>query len=229
VHSRPGAAGRFQTHGGSSFWEPETMQVRKLKVQDAYELIPPTFPDQRGVYCAPFQASALAEVLGRTPGFVQVSHAVSHRGAVRGPHYADVPPGQAKYAFCTQGSLLDLIIDVRVGSPTFGRCAAVRLDSTSFHAVYVAEGLAHAVVALEPDTSLTYLTSTGYNPAVEHGINPTDPDLGLPLPEGLELIVSEKDRTAPTLAQALADGRLPRYEDCLAQYRRLRRAAAAAA
>ncbi|MGV9320070.1 dTDP-4-dehydrorhamnose 3,5-epimerase family protein [Streptomyces sp. NPDC003660] len=197
------------------------MQVRKLEVRDAYELIPPTFPDQRGVYCAPFQAAALTGVLGYAPGFVQVSHAVSRRGAVRGPHYADVPPGQAKYVFCTQGALLDLVIDVRVGSPTFGTCASVRLDSTSYHAVYLAEGLAHAVVALEPGSTLTYLTSTGYNPAVEHGINPLDPDLGLPLPDDMELILSEKDRSAPTLAQALADGRLPRYEDCLARYRGL--------
>jgi dTDP-4-dehydrorhamnose 3,5-epimerase len=200
------------------------MQVRTLGVQDAYELIPETFPDHRGVYCAPFQATTLAEALGYAPVFVQVSHASSRRGAVRGPHYADVPPGQAKYAFCTQGSLLDFIVDVRVGSPTFGRCVTVPLDSTGYHAVYLAEGLAHAVVALEHGTTLTYLTTTGYNPAAEHGINPTDGDLGLAVPEDLELILSEKDRMAPTLAQALADGRLPRYEDCLAQYRRLRRA-----
>ncbi|MEU6812777.1 dTDP-4-dehydrorhamnose 3,5-epimerase [Streptomyces sp. NPDC046831] len=201
------------------------MQVRKLAVQDAYELVPPTFPDRRGVYCAPFQAAVLADVLGFTPAFVQVSHAVSHRGAVRGPHYADVPPGQAKYAFCTQGSLLDFVVDVRVGSPTFGAYDTVRLDATGYHAVYLAEGLAHAVIALEPGTTLTYLTSTGYNPAAEHGIDPTDPDLGLPLPEGLELILSDKDRSAPSLARALAEGRLPRYEDCLAHYDRLRRAA----
>lgn len=198
------------------------MRVRELAVPGAYQFIPPTFPDRRGVYCVPLQVGVLAEVVGYRPSFAQVSSALSRRGAVRGPHYADIPPGQAKYVYCSNGAVLDFVVDIRIGSPTFGRYEAIRLDSTGCHAVYVPEGLGHAIVALEDDTVLTYLTSTSYNPAAEHGLNPLDPALGLPMPDDLDLILSDRDRSAPTLAEALVDGTLPRYEDCLERYRSLR-------
>ncbi|GAA3292470.1 dTDP-4-dehydrorhamnose 3,5-epimerase family protein [Dactylosporangium vinaceum] len=204
------------------------MLIRELPVPDAYECAPPTFPDARGLYYVPLHLPSLSAVLGYRPVFAQVNHALSRRGAVRGPHFADVPPGQAKFAYCSSGALLDLVVDLRVGSPTFGRHAALRLDATQCHGVYLAEGLAHAVVALEDDTVLTYLSSTPYDSEAEHGVNPLDPALGLPLPAELELIVSERDRTAPTIGQARAAGCLPRYEDCLRRYRELRRRPVAA-
>src|SRR5438067_4587914 len=192
------------------------MQFRELAVRDAFEFVPGTFPDHRGLFVAPFQAESLVAALGHPLRLAQTNHRVSKRGTIRGVHFADTPPGQAKYVYCPRGALLDVVIDVRSGSPTFGQWDAVRLDSTEFRAVYIAEGLGHAFVALEEDTAMTYLCSTGYNPAGEHGITPLDPELGLPWPADLTPIMSEKDADAPTLAEALAGGILPRYDDCVA-------------
>lgn len=200
------------------------MQVRELAVRDAYEFVPKTFPDQRGLFVAPFQEAALTEALGHPLRLAQTNHSVSRRGTIRGVHFADTPPGQAKYIYCPRGALLDVLVDLRTGSPTFGRWDAVRLDSTDFHAVYLAEGLGHAFVALEDDTAMAYLCSTGYNPAAEHGIDPLDPELGLPWPADPPPLLSEKDRAAPSLAEAAAAGILPRYADCVAHYEKLRAA-----
>ena len=194
------------------------MKVRELAVKDAYEFTPQQFPDSRGLFVAPFQEAALVEAIGHRMPLGQTNHSVSRRGTIRGVHFADTPPGQAKYVYCPRGALLDVIVDLRVGSPTFGRSDSVRLDSTDFRAVYLAEGLGHAFVALEDETAMSYLCSTGYNPGAEHGVSPFDPELALPWPSDLDPIVSEKDSAAPTVAQALAAGSLPRYEDCVAHY-----------
>lgn len=199
-----------------------TMQCRELAVADAFEFTPPSFPDHRGLFTAPFQERAFVEARGHPLRVAQTNHSVSRRGTIRGLHFADTPPGQAKYVYCPGGAVLDVVVDLRVGSPTFGQWDTVRLDAVDFRAIYVAEGLGHAFVALEEDTAVAYLCSTGYNPAAEHGINPLDPDLGLPWPDDVETIMSDKDRAAPTLAQAHADGLLPNYADCLQRYAALR-------
>jgi epimerase EvaD len=199
-----------------------SMQFRELAVRDAYEFVPKTFSDHRGLFVAPFQEATLVEALGHPLRLEQTNHSVSRRGTIRGVHFSDTPPGQAKYVYCPRGALLDVVVDLRTGSPTFGRWDAVRLDSTDFHAVYLAEGLGHAFVALEEDTAMAYLCSTGYDPVAEHGIGPLDPELGLPWPAGPPPLLSEKDKSAPSLADALAAGMLPRYDDCVAHYERLR-------
>lgn len=198
------------------------MKTRELAVQDAYEFTPQSFPDHRGLFVAPFQESAFTAALGHPMRVAQTNHSVSRRGTIRGIHFADTPPGQAKYVYCPSGALLDVIVDLRVGSPTFGQWDAVRLDSADYRAVYVAEGLGHAFVALEDDTVMTYLCSTGYNPRGEHGITPLDPALGLPWPNDPAPILSKKDEEAPTLADAEASGLLPSYAACVAHYERLR-------
>ncbi|SHG45210.1 dTDP-4-dehydrorhamnose 3,5-epimerase family protein [Streptoalloteichus hindustanus] len=198
------------------------MQVRELTISGAYEFAPATFPDDRGVFTAPYQESAFAAAVGHPLRVAQTNHSVSRRGTIRGVHFADVPPGQAKYVYCARGALLDVVIDIRVGSPTFGRWDAVRLDSVDYRAVYLPEGLGHAFIALEDDTVMGYMCSEGYNPGAEHGISPLDPALGLPWPADLEPVLSDKDRHAPTLAEAADAGLLPRYEDCLAYYDKLR-------
>ncbi|WP_116045730.1 dTDP-4-dehydrorhamnose 3,5-epimerase family protein [Amycolatopsis palatopharyngis] len=198
------------------------MDARELAVRDAFEFTPKTFPDHRGLFVAPFQEPAFVKKVGHQLHLAQVNHSRSVRGTIRGVHFADTPPGQAKYVSCAHGALLDVVVDVRVGSPTFGRWDAVRLDGADCRAVYLAEGLGHGFIALEDDTVMTYLCSTGYNPAGEHGIAPLDPDLGLPWPTDLEPVLSEKDVSAPTLAEAETAGLLPRYADCLAHYEALR-------
>jgi dTDP-4-dehydrorhamnose 3,5-epimerase len=144
----------------------------------------------------------------------QANLSVSKAGTLRGVHFADVPPGQAKYVSCPRGAVIDFVVDVRVGSPTFGVTDAVRLDSEHRRAVYLPEGVGHAFLALEDYSTLAYLCSTGYAPGREHGITPVDPKLGLALPDGVDFLMSEKDTAAPTLEQAAESGLLPTWDAC---------------
>jgi dTDP-4-dehydrorhamnose 3,5-epimerase len=198
------------------------VQSRELTIAGVYEFVPPTFADNRGMFASPFQEQAVVEATGRSMRVAQTNHSISSRGAIRGVHFADVPPSQAKYVYCPRGALLDVVVDIRVGSPTFGQWDSVRLDPKECRALFVPEGIGHAFVALEDDTVMNYLCSEGYNPSRERGINPLDPALDLPWPEGLEQQLSAKDLAAPTLAEAAAAGILPRYEECLTFYEKLR-------
>jgi dTDP-4-dehydrorhamnose 3,5-epimerase len=198
------------------------MQARALTIPDAFEFRADTFSDRRGMFVAPYQEPVFSKTVGHPLTVAQANHSVSRRGTIRGVHFADVSPGQAKYVYCPRGRLLDLIIDIRVGSPTFGQWDAVELDDTSLNAVYLPEGLGHAFIALADDTVMNYLCSTGYNPGGEHGIDPLDSDLALPWPTDIEPILSDKDAAAPSLAEALRIGLLPRYADCLSRYQQLR-------
>lgn len=192
------------------------MQIRPLAIADAYEITPRQFPDDRGVFLESFRGDLLAEVIGHRPTVVQTNVSVSSRGTVRGIHFADVPPSQAKYITVLSGSLIDYVVDLRVGSPTFGQWDSVLLDTVDRRAVYLPEGMGHAFAALEDDTTALYLVTAPYSPSREHGIHPLDPDLALTLPDGIEPLLSPKDQAAPALAQALADGLLPSYADCRA-------------
>lgn len=196
------------------------VRVRELKVTGGWEFAPTTFHDRRGLFVAPFQSDAFIKATGRPMILGQTNHSVSQRGVIRGIHFADVPPGQGKYVYCPRGALLDVVVDIRVGSPTFGQCDVVRLDANEYRGLFIAEGLGHAMMALENDTVLCYLCTTGYNPGAEHGISPLDPQLKLPWPADIPPILSEKDAAAPTLAEATASGLLPDYEECLAFYRK---------
>jgi dTDP-4-dehydrorhamnose 3,5-epimerase len=198
------------------------MQVDELKIPGAWTFTPRQFPDPRGVFLEWFKAGVVEETIGHPFVLRQVNHSTSSRGTLRGVHYADVPPSQAKYVYVTRGAALDVVIDIRVGSPTFGVVDAVQLDDVDRRAVYVAEGLGHAVIALTDDVNLNYLVTEPYAPAREHAINPLDPDLDLPLPDGIEVLLSDKDAAAPTLAEAQARGLLPSYDACLAFYDTLR-------
>jgi dTDP-4-dehydrorhamnose 3,5-epimerase len=115
-----------------------------------------------------------------------------------------------------RGAVLDVIVDIRTGSPTYKQWEIVRLDDEIHHAVYLSEGLGHAFFALTDDATVVYLCSEGYAPQREHGIHPLDPELGIEWPAGLTPLLSPKDEQAPTLAQALEEGLLPSYEACLA-------------
>ncbi len=190
------------------------MKSRELSISGGWVFEPPVFPDRRGRFVAPFQQAAFEQALGHQLRVAQVNHSESRRGVIRGVHFADVPPGQAKYVYCPRGALLDVVVDVRVGSPTFGRWEAVELDAGSCRAVYLAEGLGHAFTALAPDTVMVYLCSTAYNPAAEHGVNPLDPELALPWPTDVEPVLSDADAAAPGLAEAAAAGLLPSWSAC---------------
>ena len=189
------------------------MEVRELAVAGAYEVTPRIHRDDRGAFTEWYRFEPLAARIGHRLELRQGNLSVSRAGTVRGIHYADVPPGQAKYVTCVRGAIIDFVVDIRVGSPSFGAWDAVRLDDVDRRAVYLGEGLGHCFVALEDDATVTYLVSEVYNPTAEHGIDPLDPDIGLEFPAGLELLLSRKDTEAPSLAEALAAGALPRLAD----------------
>jgi dTDP-4-dehydrorhamnose 3,5-epimerase len=201
------------------------VQFRELAVPGVVEFTPKIFPDARGRFVAPFQQPAFVDATGHRLQLAQSNHSISHRGVIRGVHFSDVPPGQAKYVYCCRGSLLDVAIDVRMGSPTFGHWDSVLLDTETYRAVYLSEGIGHAFLALADDTVMTYLCSTGYDPSVERTVYPLDPMLRLPWPADYELVLSDKDHAAPTLAEAAASGVLPTWADCQARYAELRVAA----
>ena len=198
------------------------MQVDELKVPGAWSFTPRQFPDPRGVFLEWFKADALEQVLGHRLQVAQANHSVSARGTMRGVHFADVPPSQAKYVYCTRGAVLDVVVDIRVGSPTYGVSDSVRLDDVDRRGIYLSEGLGHAFLALTDDANVTYLCSAPYAPGREHGISPLDPALDLPWPDDVEPLLSDKDAAAPTLEQARADGLLPDWQACQAFYASLR-------
>ena len=160
-----------------------------------------------------FRADHLASATGLSFAPVQANLSVSEIGTVRGIHYADVPPGQAKYVMCTSGSIMDYVIDLREGSPTFGQWEGVTLHAEDRGAVVLDVALGHAFVALETGTTVTYLVTDVYKPHAEHAINPLDEVIALnfPLPRE-DLLMSEKDVAAPSLDEALSAGRLPKWK-----------------
>jgi dTDP-4-dehydrorhamnose 3,5-epimerase len=188
------------------------MQVRELAVIGAFEFTPVQHGDDRGVFLEWFKMDMLRNAVGHPLELAQANLSVSRAGTLRGIHFADVPPGQAKYVSCPAGAILDFVVDVRVGSPTFGVVDVVRLDAVDRRAVYLSEGLGHGFLSLQDGSTLTYLCSTGYAPGREHAVNPLDPALALQLPSGSELLISDRDAAAPTLAQAMADGVLPTWD-----------------
>jgi dTDP-4-dehydrorhamnose 3,5-epimerase len=189
------------------------MQVRALTVPGAFEVTPQQFADDRGVFLEWFKDVPFAEAVGHPLSLAQANLSVSRRGTLRGIHFADVPPGQAKYVTCVSGAVRDVVIDLRVGSPTFGQWDAVLLDSVDRRAVYLAEGLGHAFCALEDDSVVVYLCSEGYAPTREHGVHPFDPELAVDwgLPREL-ILLSDKDASAPALREARA--LLPSWAAC---------------
>lgn len=195
------------------------MQIRELSVPDSYEVTPVQRADERGVFLEWYRFDRLQETIGHPLELRQANTSVSLRGVVRGIHFADVPRGQAKYVTVAFGAVLDYIVDVRVGSPTFGQWDSVLLDDVDRKAVYLAEGLGHAFVALTDQATVSYLVSDTYNPAAEHGISPLDTEIGLVFPEELEMtLLSPKDLEAPSLAEAAAAGQLPRWDDLQEYY-----------
>jgi dTDP-4-dehydrorhamnose 3,5-epimerase len=198
------------------------MQTRALKVDGAWEFTPRAFGDDRGVFLEWFKAEVFAETVGQPLAIAQANQSVSARGVLRGVHFASVPPSQAKYVYCPKGAVLDVVVDIRVGSPTFGEWDAVQLDDVDRRAVYVSEGLGHAFLSLADGSTVTYLCSTGYNPAREFGIQPLDPELELPWPADVPPILSEKDAAAPTLRAAAEQGILPIYAECVEFYATMR-------
>jgi len=193
------------------------MEFRELSIAGAWQVVPRQLPDERGTFLETFKARYFEETVGRPLAVAQVNCSVSAAGVVRGIHYADVPPSQAKYVTCVHGAVLDVVVDIRQGSPTFGQWESVVLDDLTRHAVFLSEGLGHAFISLADGSTVTYLCSEPYAPGREHGVHALDPAIGIVWPttarDGAALapLLSGKDADAPTLAEAAEAGLLPQY------------------
>jgi dTDP-4-dehydrorhamnose 3,5-epimerase len=189
------------------------MKAHPLKISGSWKIEFQKFEDNRGFFYESFKAEEFQKLFGRNFDIKQTNTSSSSKGSVRGIHYALVPPSQAKLVQCQRGSIKDYVIDIRIGSPTFGQFEELALDEKSASAVFIEEGLAHAFVALENNTVVTYYVSEKYNPEREKGINPFDKKLNVKWPD-VELILSEKDKVALSLDQAKSEGLLPIFDDC---------------
>ena len=198
------------------------MDIRQLAISGAFEITPRQFGDDRGTFLEWFKDSAFQEATGQRFDLAQANCSVSQRGVLRGIHFADVPPGQAKYVTCVRGAVLDVAVDIRVGSPTFGHWDSVLLDTVDRRAIYLAEGLGHAFLSLEDDSTVVYLCSSGYSPEREHEIHPLDPAIGITWPSDVPVMLSPKDAAAPSLAEAEQRGLLPAFATTSAYVESLR-------
>jgi dTDP-4-dehydrorhamnose 3,5-epimerase len=172
------------------------MQRLPTQLQGPLLLAPAVHGDQRGFFLESFRESLLPE-LGIADRFVQDNHSRSGQGIVRGMHYQ---PGQAKLVRCVRGAILDVIVDIRRGSPRFGQWEAFELDDTGHHQLYVPDGFAHGFCVLSEVADVVYKVSSYYDPALDGGFRYNDPAVAIEWPES-ELTVSERDRTAPSLAE----------------------------
>jgi dTDP-4-dehydrorhamnose 3,5-epimerase len=212
----------LRSHAPSGLPDEALNSDEALDIDGAWVYTPRIHADERGSFLEWFQGGDFESRAGYRLEVAQANCSVSRRGVIRGIHFADVPPGQAKYVTCVSGAVIDVVIDLRAGSPSFGRWAAVELDDRARRAVFIGEGLGHAFTARSEEATVMYLCSTSYDPARERGIDPLDPELAIAWPGDVEPILSDKDAGAPSLAQARAAGLLPDYADCLAHAARLR-------
>jgi len=190
------------------------VKIRALSIEGAYEITPIVHGDARGSFAEVFRQDLFTAEIGHPLRIAQINSSTSARDVVRGVHWAEVPPGQAKYVTCQRGALVDYVIDLRLGSPTFGRWESVVLDDVERRAIYLSEGLGHGFRALTDSTSIHYLCSTPYNPQREHAINPLDPDLGIDW--GVDApVLSARDAAAQSLAEARDKGLLPDLAACV--------------
>jgi dTDP-4-dehydrorhamnose 3,5-epimerase len=188
------------------------VDIFPLSIAGAFSITNTVHGDERGEFVEWFRADRIKGATAIDFSTVQANLSVSQKGTLRGIHFADVPPGQAKYVMCATGSIQDYVVDIRVGSPTFGKWDSLTITADSRNAILLDVGLGHAFVALEEGTTVAYLVTDHFKPQSEHAINPLDSELGLVFPfGGEELLVSPKDREAPSFADALSSGMLPKW------------------
>jgi dTDP-4-dehydrorhamnose 3,5-epimerase len=190
------------------------VDIDRLPIEGSFVVTPRQFADARGVFLEFFRSDTFLGAAGHSLSLAQANCSVSAKGVMRGIHFASVPPGQAKYVTCLHGSILDVTVDIRLGSPTFGQWHSVQLDTETRRAVYLTEGLGHVFLSLQDDSTVMYLCSEGYAPGREFGIDPFDPDIGISWPD-MDITLSDKDRQAPSLAEVRELGLLPDYQRCM--------------
>jgi len=191
------------------------MPFQPMGIKGAFVFTPVRHEDSRGQFQESFKLSALKAELGLGFEVKQVNQSTSAKSVIRGIHFADNPPGQAKYVSCLKGSIWDIVVDLRTESPTFGKWEGVEVSDANGKSVLIAEGLGHGFLSLEEGSVVSYLCSEEYNPKTERQINPLDEDLaidfsGIGSKVGVtEFLLSEQDKQAQGFKEALKSGVLP--------------------
>jgi dTDP-4-dehydrorhamnose 3,5-epimerase len=187
------------------------MELTQLAIEGVWLAESPVWSDTRGFFREWFKSDDIKSATGRDFGIEQANISLSSAGTLRGIHYSIAPRGQAKWVTCVAGSIKDVVVDIRPESKTFGEWIEVVLSGVSGQAIFISEGLGHGFVALEDNTAVAYLVSTPFSPAHEFEVNPLDEKIGINWGIELsELKISDKDKNAPTLAERLTQGKLPR-------------------
>ena len=188
------------------------MTLRELSIEGAYLSTHKVFPDERGLFREWFKAEEISSI---DSGFSvqQANYSKSRQWVIRGIHYSLAPEGQSKVVTCASGAVIDVLIDLRLKSPTYLKVEYIELSEDSGGVVYIPSGVGHGFIVESESASVVYLTSSGYSPEFEKAICPTDPALRItwPLPAGQLGVISKADTEAPTLAEASEDGILATF------------------
>jgi len=188
------------------------MKLTELGIKGAWLVESDVWPDNRGSFREWFKPSESIEAIGYKFNVEQANLSISDYGVVRGIHYSLASEGQAKWVTCAHGEILDFIIDLRINSATYKKVESVQLSGIGNKSVLIGPGLGHAFVSLAQGSAVTYLLSSAYKPELEFEINPFD--LSLKLDFGIpvnDLVVSEKDKLAPTLNEQEISKKLPKH------------------
>ena len=194
ISAGPAAGIRGKGRAGMDVIETEIPDVKRIK--------PKRFGDSRGWFSETFRADTMAKA-GITTPFVQDNQSFSApQGTIRGLHFQIAPQAQAKLIRVLQGAILDVAVDIRSGSPTYGKYVAVTLDAENGEQLYIPHGFAHGFCTLTPDTMVAYKVDAYYSPAHDRALVWNDPDVGIDWPVlAAEAILSDKDRAAPRLSE----------------------------
>lgn len=177
------------------------MQVRRLAILDVLEIVPQKFGDDRGFFSETYSAQKFRDA-GIALDWVQDNHSLSRaKGVLRGLHYQAPPAAQDKLVRVIRGKIFDVAVDIRHGSPTFGKWVSLIVSADDWNQILVPKGFAHGFVTLVPDTEVIYKVSTPYAPEHDRNIRWDDPDIGIDWPlEGASPVLSPKDAKAPALS-----------------------------
>ena len=187
------------------------MELIPLGIDGAWLAESPVWSDDRGFFREWFKQEEILSKTGKNFSAQQANISLSNKGVIRGIHYSLALEGQSKWVTCVTGSIIDVIVDIRPESKSFGKWIKVELSGDSGSSVFISEGLGHGFVSLVDNTTVAYLVSTKYSPNDEFEINPLDKKLGINWGMDLgQLKVSNKDMNAPTLSQLLVEGKLTR-------------------
>ena len=192
------------------------MKLTPLGIAGAWLAESPVFNDERGYFREWFRGDEIYESTGVDFSVQQANHSKSKKGVVRGIHYSLAPGGQAKWVTCTDGSILDVIVDLRTNSSTFKKIEYVELNEDGARSVLLGPGLGHGFISLTDEASVAYLLNRTYSPIYEFGLNPFDTEVNinwhLKLIPQIEVTISNKDSSAPDLTTLISTEKLPKHE-----------------